>query len=211
MQGQEERILEIEITRPANRIWLVKGLKGVSVDEYVEKYGGILVSTTDIAATNLLLEPGKTQKPLPLSVKAVVLGIDGDTVTLKIIVKGIPYTIKVPKSTVKPADGPPEWANPYILAQTPLGRNDVVEIKGKPEEGQYVIKAIENGNASIEPLRGGMRISIPANTLNYKGKWALTRVISDPTYTSKALPGPKTPPPARMPLPALPQGEGGEN
>jgi hypothetical protein len=180
----DERI-SVNVLSPKFDVWTYRDVQDIPLSEYK----GIWVVTDDAAATNFVgAKPGTF-------VQGILLSKEKETATIKIIKDGIPWTIEVPSSSVKPSKEAAQWGIEYSRRKSPVSIGEVVEIKSDPGT-KYVVESFSEGKASLRPVSRPAAGVIMADyaDLKYVGRFDLAKgVVGEPHMRSPLIKKPKLP------------------
>jgi hypothetical protein len=183
--------IDVNLMSPKYDVWVARDVSTVSLDEYK----GFWVTSTDPVARDF-------------SDKAMLMDKKDDVCRLKVIKDGMPWTISVPCSTVKPIYPTEEgkwWGEKHVEMGHPFSQGDVVEKKSEPGQ-RYVIRSDIMMEESSGPREGKLKavmlgsgkevLLLPAE-LRYVGRFKQGKVVPEPHFFSKKLAPPA--PQKRMP------------
>ena len=175
---------EINLAKPKATVWLSKDIEKVPLSEYA----GMWVNVSDPAALRFM------GGPQGWNASAILMKVDGDRATIKVVKNDIPYVLEVPAASVKPTIFAPLWGQPFLKNKGQYSIGDVVQFEGK----EWLVSKVSPRQVGISPLRGaGQFVYVKPEELKYLGKFNVHKGVSDvPDFRSPTLKRPPVQSPA---------------
>jgi hypothetical protein len=128
------------------------------------------------------------------STYAVLMKIEGDVATVKIMKNDVPYVIEVPATSVRPTIFAPVWGQQFLKNKGQYSLGDVVQFEGK----EWLVSKVSPRQVGISPLRGaGQFVFVKPEELKYLGKYNVHKGVSAvPDFRSPTLKHPSDQPAA---------------
>ena len=178
---------EINLAKPKADVWLSKDIEKIPLSDYK----GMWVSITDDHAVTKFVggHPGS-------STYAILMKIDGDVATVKIMKNDVPYVLEIPTAHVRPTIFAPLWGQQFLKNKTQYSIGDVVQFENK----EWLVSKVSPRQVGISPLRGaGQFVYVKPEELKYLGQFNVHKGVSAvPDFKSPSLKKPVQP---AMPAP----------